>query len=90
MHTKREAKLNEYDTAQIATGMQIKLKNIDRIPDIIKLYGSNTNYATNDTSNHLNERWTPKWFDDNVSNKELDLIAYKELREDSNNVAILN
>ena len=30
----------EYDTAQIATGMQIKLKNIDKIPDIIKLYGS--------------------------------------------------
>ena len=77
MHTKREAKLMiEYDTKQIATGMQIKLKNIDKIPDIVKLYGSNTNYATNDTSNHLNKRWTPQWFSDNVSNN-LDLIAYK-------------
>ena len=87
MHTKDEAKLMiKYDTAQIATGMQIKLKNIDKIPDIVKLYGSNTDYTTNDISNNisnqLSKRWTPNWFTD----KELDLIAYKELREDSNDV----
>ena len=81
MRTKDEAKLMiKYDTAQIATGMQIKLKNIDKIPDIVKLYGSNTDYTTNDISNNisnqLSKRWTPNWFTD----KELDLIAYKELR----------
>ena len=36
-------------------------------------------------SNHLNKRWSPNWFSNNVSNN-LDLIAYKELREDSNDV----
>ena len=65
MHTKREAKINvRIRSAQIATGMQIKLKNIDKIPDIVKLYGSNTDYTTYNTLNHLNTRWTPKWFTD--------------------------
>ena len=41
-----------------------------------------------DTSNHLNTLDTKVVYD-NVVVIELDLIAYKELREDSNN-AILN